>query len=96
MKFWTAITKDGKSITESNTPWEKAKDNIASLQLHNNGQTISLPPNMEYVQGKTASADLNGKNVVIESRYIGLKLGNNIVIIRVNEKTGDVSVEISK
>jgi len=47
-----------------------------------------------YIQGKTASADLNGANIQIESRYIAFKLGNNTVRVRVNEKTQNISVEI--
>jgi hypothetical protein len=49
---------------------------------------------MEYVQGKTASAFLNSDKIKIESRYIGIVLGNNIVKVRVNEKTNDISIEV--
>ena len=76
--------------------WKDFENNISELSLNNNGQIISLPKNMEkYYQAKTASADLNGSNIQIESRYIGLKLGNNIVRIRVDEKTNNISLEIA-
>ena len=48
----------------------------------------------EYIQAKTASVDLGGNNIEIESRYVGFSLGNNIVKVRVNEKTKNISIEV--
>ena len=61
----------------------------------NSGSIIKLPKNMsKYIQGKTASAELGSGNIQIESRYIAFKLGNNIVKVRVDEKTQNISIEL--
>ena len=91
-----ATANNKKMFLETdNVKWDDIKDNVSKLEFNNNGQIISLPSNMsEYIQAKTASADLNGENVQIESRYFAFKLGNNIVRIRVDDKTNNISVEI--
>ena len=96
MKYWTATTKTKKMLLETdNVKWDDIKNDVIKLEFNNNGQIISLPSNMsEYIQAKTASADWSGENVQIESRYFAFKLGNNIVRIRVDEKTNNISVEI--
>lgn len=94
--MWKAKTKDGKEVSELNTKWNDIKDNITELLLvTKNGQVIYLPKNMEsYIQYKTASSELGSKNIEIESRTIGWKLGNSIVKIKVNEKTSNINLEI--
>jgi len=97
MKQWIIETKDGQIIKElESNGWDDiVPENIKKVQLDIDGQTISLPENMtEYIQAKTASADLGSNNIQIESRYIAFKLGNNIVRIRVDEKTNNISVEV--
>jgi len=94
MKRWEAVGKNDSEINEDDINWELVKNRVKSLQLNNNGQIIRLPDNMEYIQGKTASANLMGGKVQIESRYVGIKVGNNIVKIRVDEKTNDISIEV--
>ena len=97
MSFWKAKTKDGREISElDGIKWTDVKDDIAELLMStNDGKFIFLPKNMEqYVQFKTGSADLGGNNITVESRTIGFKLGNNIVKVRVNEKTNSVNIEI--
>jgi len=94
MKRWEAIDKEGRYINEDDLNWELVKDKIQSLQLNNNGQVITLPSNMEYIQGKTASAMLGSDQIQVESRYVGLFLGNNIIKVRVDEKTNNISIEV--
>ena len=95
---WKVMTKDGKEIIEDEASWGDVKDNIQQLALMTKtGQTIILPQGLEqYYQAKTASAELggDGKDITIESRYIAFKLGNNIVRIRVDEKTQNIRVEV--
>ncbi len=95
--MWKAISKDGKEFNENMNGWSEVKDNISELSLMTkSGKTISLPKNMEsYVQFKSASANLGSNNINIESRTIGFKLGNNIIKIRVDEKTGNINLEIT-
>lgn len=82
-------------IENQDVIWEDIKNDVVKLEFNNNGQIISLPTGMsEYIQAKTASADLGSKKVEIESRYLAFKLGNNIVRIRVDEKTNNISVEV--
>jgi hypothetical protein len=96
MAIWKARTKDGKEVSELDSSWLDVKDNISELiMITDSHQIIKLPKNMEeYIQAKTASAELGSNNIEIESRYIAFKLGNNIVRIRVDEKTNNISVEI--
>ena len=93
MKQWIGKTT-AKEISETNTDWKTAKQELISLSLDNNGQIIELPDNMEYVQGKTASASLNGGECQVHSRYIGCILGNNTVVVRINEMTNNIKIEI--
>jgi hypothetical protein len=96
-KYWRATTKDGGFVSESlGSNWNQVSKNITSLELVTDDYVISLPENMEYIQAKTASADLGGGNLDIESRYIGVKLGDHNVIVRVDEKSGNISLEINK
>lgn len=94
--MWKAKTKDGKEVSEQDNSWADVKDNISELFLiTKEDKIITLPKNMEsYVQFKSASANLGSSNINIESRTIGFKLGNNIVKIRVDEKTGNINLEI--
>jgi len=93
--MWKAKTKDGREVSELNTKWNDIQDNISELLLITpEGKTIYLPKNMEsYIQFKTASAELGHKNIQIESRTIGWKIGNNIIKIRVHEKSGNITIE---
>ena len=95
MKRWEATAKNGDKITEDDLNWDLVKDKVNTLSLNNNGQIITLPENMEYIQGKSACAPLGGGKVEILSRYIGIKVGNNIVKVRVDEKTNDISIEVT-
>jgi len=96
MKKWNAILKDGKKVSEDNTNWNDIKNNISSLELDNNGQKITLPKGAEgYIQGKTASGNMSTGECKIESRYIGFYDNKTKIIIRVNETTNNISVEIS-
>lgn len=94
MKRWIAMTKDNQKINEDSEKWNDVKDNIQRLCFDNNGQIISLPPNLQYFQAKTASADIGSSNVQIESRYIGFHLGNTLVRVRINEKNNNISIEL--
>lgn len=96
MNYWRAVTKNGDVRNEQSVKWSDIENDIEELSLviNSNQQRITLPKGYKYIQAKTASADLNGENAVIESRYIGVIIGNNIVKVRVDEKTNNISVEI--
>ena len=94
--MWKAKLKDGKEVSELNTKWDDIKGNIAELLLlTQTNQTIYLPKGMDdYIQFKTASAELNSNSTIqIESRTIGYKKGSNIVKVRVNEKNNNITIE---
>ena len=94
MKKWKAILKDNSTVEENQADWQTIKDQVVYLYLDNNGQNIYLPKNADqYEQTKTASADILSGAVQIETRNISAKIGNNIVRIRVNEKTGNINIE---
>jgi hypothetical protein len=96
MKQWESISNIGESIKEEDINWELVKDKVQSLSLNNDGQIISLPNNEEYIQGKTASATIGSNKIEIESRYIGIIKNGIKIIIRVDEKTNNISLEISE
>ena len=98
-KFWRGYTKDGGIISEAlGAKWDECKNEVVRLELvlmeGDQEQVINLPKGYELIQGKTAIGDLSTGKCDIESRYIAIKLGNNIVRIRVNEKTNNISLEI--
>jgi len=94
-RFWRGTTKDGKFVTEAQgAKWDDYATDMQSLELVIGNRVIKLPKGMEYVQAKTCGASLMDGNCEIESRYIGAKIGNNTVLIRVNEKTENINIEI--
>lgn len=94
MKQWEGIDDSGNKITENDINWELVKNRIKELSFNNNGTIISLPKNLEYIQGKTASASLGSGKINILSRYIGFKCRNNIFKVRIDEITNNISIEI--
>jgi hypothetical protein len=94
-KYWRGITKDDKFVTEAQgVQWNDIVTELKSLELVTENGTIKLPDNMKYIQAKTASAELGSGHVTIESRYIGFCLKDEKIIVRVNEKTGNIGIEI--
>ncbi len=94
MREWFGKTKDNCEIREKDINWDKIKNEVKSLSFNNNGQIISLPENLEYIQAKTASSMLGTNKIDIESRYIGFIYRNITFKLRINEKTDNISVEI--
>lgn len=94
MRQWESISNTGEIIKEEDINWNLVKDKVQSLSLNNNGQIITLPNNEEYIQGKTASATIGSNKVEIESRYIGIVKDGIKIIIRVDEKTNNISLEV--
>jgi hypothetical protein len=91
-RYWRGTTKNGDFVTEEQgSIWDSQK--MKSLELITENTVIKLPDNMEYVQAKTASADLGSGKVSIESRYIGFYHNNSKIIVRIDEKTGNISIE---
>lgn len=96
-KFWRGETKDGKFASEKlGTSWQEICTELKKLELVIEDKVIELPEGLEYIQAKTCGADLLTGECEIESRYIGFKLGNNNIIIRVDENSGNIKVEISQ
>ena len=96
MKKWVAIDWDGTLIDENMVNWDKVKGHIKQLWLEIDGRKISLPPDMpQYIQGKTASAFIGSDKVTIESRFIGFVKNNVEFKLRVDEKTNNISIEVT-
>jgi hypothetical protein len=96
--MWKAKLKDGKEVSELNTKWNEVENDVTELMLiTKDNKTICLPRGLnKYVQSKTGSCEMNSNNIQIESRNLGFVLGSNIVKIKVNEKTGNINVEIEE
>ena len=94
-KKWVAIGNNGIRYEEGKDEWSKIRHDIQEISLVIGEQTISLPKGMdEYNQAKTARAVIGSNKVTIESRYISCSLGNNIMRIRVNESTSNITLEV--
>ncbi len=94
MKFWRAQLKNGQWVNENEQKWDDIKNEVSYLELHNNGQCISLPKNADsYIQGKTASANMATGEICIESRFFGYVMRNNVVKIRICELTNNITIE---
>lgn len=94
MKRWEATAENGDFVTEDDLNWELVKNKVKSLALNNNGQMIKLPDNCEYIQGKTASATIGSNKIDVESRFVGVIKNNLKIIVRVDEKTNNIIIEI--
>lgn len=95
MTHWIARLKNGEIINENDNEWPKNGENVVQVLLSlNNGKTISTPIGMDkYLQAKTASANLNGSSITIESRYIGYIYRNILTRIRVDESNDNITLE---
>lgn len=95
MAYWKATLIDGKQVDENNTNWNQIREQVKKLELCNGSQTISLPVGAtKYNQGKSASLNMATGKAEIESRYIDVFTGNNIVRVRLDEKTNNINIEI--
>jgi hypothetical protein len=93
--MWKAKLKNQKEVSELNTKWDDVKSDVVELLLiTNDNKIVYLPKNLEYTQFKSASCSMGGNDIQIESRTIGFKMGDKTVNIRVNEKNGNINVEI--
>jgi hypothetical protein len=94
---WKAMDKEGNEYGDlQGDKWVDVRDKVVKLGMQTkDGRWIFLPRDMEeYVQAKTASSVVGSNHIEIESRYIGFKLGNNTIRVRVDEKTGNISIEV--
>ena len=96
---WAASLSNGTRVSEFvGTLWSNIREGVVGLCLVDdmNNVVVSLPENqLEYVQGKTGSCDVNGGAVTIEKRWIGFKTkSGETVVANVSEKTGSVSLEV--
>ena len=98
MNYWLGTTKDGQKVSEKIENWVNIKENLSSLSMfiQNKNITIKLPDNMEYIHAKSCEGSIGADNCEIKSRYIGFKLGNNVVKIRVHDSTSEISVEVTR
>ena len=95
-RYWCGVTKDDEFITEARgEAWGEAGD-LKSLELvlEDKNISIKLPKGLEYVQAKTYGADMSTGKCEVDSRYIGFFHKNSRTIIRVDEKTGNICVEV--
>jgi len=96
MTHWIGKTKDGREVNEQTHSWSDVEGDLVELGfVLDDGKTISLPSNLpEYIQAKTASADMDGNNLQIESRYIGFCKDGLQILLRVDEKSSNITVEV--
>jgi len=93
---WVARYEDGSVIRECDRNWKDVEiDKVVQLCLFHDGRVFRLPSGKrKYIQGKGASANLDGSGLKILSRYIGFDENGKRTILRVTIDTGDCSLEI--
>jgi len=93
--MWIATLDDGTVVREGDRQWGMISGRVVGLSLVSNGRKFTLPSHQPgYMQAKTASAPLTGGEAVVESRWVAWRTASGSVFkLRVNEKTGDVSIE---
>jgi len=91
--YWLGRQASGNHVSELHADWHDVKDSLVELSIIVVDQVIALPKNQKYIQGKTASADLGSGKVEVLSRYVGFVSGNNIVKVRVYEKSKNITIE---
>lgn len=100
MRMWIGKINE-EVVSEQTHKWTEVKDKLTELSFVNEGQVISLPKNLNYVQGKTASTIMGSEECTIEgectieSRYIGYIIGNIKTLIRINELNNNTTIEIT-
>ena len=94
-KFWEATLKDGRVVNAlDGTKWDDICSNVKSLRYVVTGKfSIKLPENLSYVQATTCSADMLSGCCEIESRYIGYIEDGKKTLVRINEKTNEITIE---
>jgi hypothetical protein len=94
--MWMATLDDGTVVGERDRGWGEIRSRVVRLSLVSNGRQFSLPDRQpEYMQAKTASVPLAGGVAEIESRWIACRTaGGSVVRLRVDEKTGNASIEV--
>lgn len=95
---WEATLRDGTTVTGETheKQWPTIQPHVVDLRFVRDGVTYGLPRNMkEYLYAKSASAAIPSGRVVIESRWIGCRLGNGqIMRLRFHERDNRVDVEV--
>jgi hypothetical protein len=93
--MWIATLKDGRKVSSSSSKWGDIKDEVISLGYTHRGILHSLPSGQTgYFFFNSASANINGGRINVESRVIGCTLSNKTIIsMRFHEGSGDVVVE---
>jgi len=98
MKKWIAKLKDGRVISENDETgsikWDTINDEVSEIVFDNDGQMVILPSNVECYFSKTASVAIGSDNIAIESRNLIMKVGNKEVIMRIDEQTNNIQIEV--
>jgi len=85
---WVARLADGSVIREGLGKWDGKA--VVELWLDIEGRVYSLPAGKkDWIQFKTGSAPVGGGPVTVESRTIGYVESGLMVLLTVDEKTGD-------
>lgn len=96
-RYWEATLKDGKVVNAFNgTKWDDICSDIKSLRYVTSSFSIKLPENLSYVQATTCSADMSSGYCEVESRYIGYIENGKKTLVRINEKTNEITIETHK
>lgn len=92
-RYWK-IERDNKIFSQKTQKFActKSKNQKLSLVMEDKDIEIILPENTESWYTNTASAI--GNDILLESRNLNFKVGNNTVTIRVNENDNCIKVEI--
>ncbi len=98
-RYWKVTSKNNKTFSEKNgDKWENIDKDFSSLELVLGDKDLSILVNkndkFECHQTKTGSANLFSGEIMIESRNLNLKIGNNTVNIKVLENNNNIIIEV--
>lgn len=97
-RYWKAKCKN-KELSEIKDKWDVSEQYdevklVAEDITDSKGKPliIKMPLNKELVQGKKATATFN--KITITHRFLGFKIGSNIIKINLAENKPEISIDI--
>ncbi len=95
---WEVEYKDGQVINESQRDWYKLpnKQNIVRLTLKWDGKRWDIRDKEAYIQQKRAMSapSAEPREGFVIARYIGYYEGNKKILYKVDEFTGQMTLEV--
>lgn len=99
-RYWSA-KKNKKEISEKEIPWDNNDSaNYTEVTLEatdikdnkGNHLKITVPDGLDVIQGKKATASFD--KIDITDRFLGFKIGNNIIKVCLSENKPEIKITV--